>query len=179
MKDGSTHDTGKGRDRRPRRLLWLAPAAAIVIAAAIITPLTLGSHNSPSGLAFSWYRAGDCLTGNFPVGFAQEWPPGRKVDCDASHEAEVFYANFQAWPSGSQYPGRLAVADRAFSVCKDQWAPYSSDSTPEGYFYVYTVLWPQDAAAWDAGQRYIACVASNSPYSSQAQLVGPLPTSPG
>lgn len=99
---------------------------------------------------------GDCF--NDPADF-KEVSDVEMVDCDESHDKEVF-ATYEI--PGSTFPGVAALQDDADDNCIARFKPYvgadyMDSSLNVSYFY------PSDAS-WEQGDREIICVLYDLSY---------------
>jgi hypothetical protein len=80
------------------------------------------------------------------------------VPCAQWHNYEVFHANSHFWADNAPFPGTSAVNAQAAAVCEKQLAFYTGVPGPDPT-YSFRMILPVNSADWDAGNRWLACIA--------------------
>lgn len=111
---------------------------------------------------FSGLEAGDC----FRDPWIEETGTGEVeiVDCDRSHDNEVF-ALVSPLSEGGGYPGYSPVWKTGTVGCLEEFAAYvGSDYIESDYDFAFEV---PDAYAWDDGMRHVVCYLYATDYEVQ------------
>ena len=89
-----------------------------------------------------------------PDGSFDEVPDVPVVDCDTPHDNEVF-ANQDL--TGSEYPGREQVQNRADAICLENFSSYVGIAYEDSIYNVGSLFPSEDT--WDVGDREVICFA--------------------
>jgi hypothetical protein len=163
----SVHPPPAGEERRRPR--WVAPAllAAIGLALVLVGVVVLSrpSGPEPEMVALEDLVPGMCLqapdTRGDQVAYwegADLWSrPLAVVPCETAHGGEVYFVGSR-WTDDAAYPGQDVVIDEWAATCEREFTPYAGASW-QGSGQHFTGWFPLDAAAWEAGDRQVGCIA--------------------